>query len=84
MYWQVYLHKAVVAAEKMLVRIIERAQELIDEGIELNTASTTLDFFLKQHQPDDNFIKHLESLHNWMMPMYSAPSKTGVVISIRF
>lgn len=27
MYWQVYLHKAVLAAEKMLVKIIERARE---------------------------------------------------------
>jgi hypothetical protein len=60
MYWQVYLHKTVVAAEKMLVRIIERAQELIASGIELETASKNLDFFLKQHQPDGNFIRHLE------------------------
>jgi HD superfamily phosphohydrolase len=60
MYWQVYLHKAVMAAEKMLVKIIERAQELIANGIELNTSSATLDFFLKQHQPDGNFMKHLE------------------------
>ena len=29
MYWQVYLHKTVVSAEKTLVRIIERAKELI-------------------------------------------------------
>jgi hypothetical protein len=43
-----------------LVRIIERANELIAAGIDLPTASTNLDFFLKQHQPDDNFIKHLE------------------------
>ena len=60
MYWQVYLHKAVMAAEKMLVKIIERAQELIANGIEINTSSAILDFFLKQHQPDGNFIKHLE------------------------
>ena len=60
MYWQVYLHKTVVAAENMLVRIIERAQELIASGIELETASKNLDFFLKQHQPDGNFIRHLE------------------------
>jgi len=60
MYWQVYLHKTVMAAEKMLVKIIERANELIAAGIELPTASSNLDFFLKQHQPDDNFIKHLE------------------------
>ncbi|HEU4470262.1 MAG TPA: HD domain-containing protein [Flavisolibacter sp.] len=60
MYWQVYLHKTVMAAEKMLVRIIERAQELIGNGIELEAASHNLNFFLKEHQPGDNFIRHLE------------------------
>ena len=60
MYWQVYLHKTVVAAEKMLVRVIERAQELIAGGIELQASSAILDFFLKEHQPDGNFIRHLE------------------------
>ena len=60
MYWQVYLHKTVMAAEKMLVRIIERAQELIANGIDLPAASHNLNFFLKEHQPDGNFIRHLE------------------------
>jgi uncharacterized protein len=60
MYWQVYLHKTVVAAEKMLVKIIERANELIANGIELQAASHNLNFFLKEHQPGGNFIKHLE------------------------
>jgi HD superfamily phosphohydrolase len=60
MYWQVYLHKTVMVAEKMLVKIIERAQELIAGGIDLPTASYNLNFFLKEHQPDDNFIRHLE------------------------
>ncbi len=60
MYWQVYLHKTVVAAEKMLVKIVERANELIANGIELQAASHNLNFFLKEHQPDGNFIKHLE------------------------
>ena len=60
MYWQVYLHKTVMAAEKMLVRVIERANELIANGIELPMASTNLAFFLKEHKPGDKFIKHLE------------------------
>ncbi|HWI92118.1 MAG TPA: HD domain-containing protein [Flavisolibacter sp.] len=60
MYWQVYLHKTVLVAEKMLVNIVERAQELIANGIELQAASNNLNFFLKEHQPNDNFIKHLE------------------------
>src|SRR5678810_1010630 len=35
MYWQVYLHKTVIAAEKMLVNIIQRAQDLIAGGTDL-------------------------------------------------
>lgn len=60
MYWQVYLHKTVVVAEKMLVKIIERAQELIAGGVAVPIASPILNFFLKEHQQDDNFIRHLE------------------------
>jgi uncharacterized protein len=60
MYWQVYLHKTVVVAEKMLVKIIERAKELLLNGIDLPVASPTLNYFIKAYQPDGNFIKHLE------------------------
>jgi HD superfamily phosphohydrolase len=60
MYWQVYLHKTVVVAEKMLVNIIERAKELLAAGIDLHAASPILDFFLKEELPKENFIKHLE------------------------
>jgi hypothetical protein len=47
MYWQVYLHKTVVCAEKMLVRIIERARELLERGETVSSSSITLDFFLQ-------------------------------------
>jgi uncharacterized protein len=60
MYWQVYLHKTVMSAEKMLVRIIERANELISNGVELRSATANLDFFLKEHKPDGDFAKHIE------------------------
>ncbi len=60
MYWQVYLHKTVMAAEKMLVKIIDRANELIAAGVDLPTASTNLNFFLKEMQPGEKFIMHLE------------------------
>jgi HD superfamily phosphohydrolase len=33
MYWQVYLHKTVLSAEMMLVKIIRRARELIQKGL---------------------------------------------------
>jgi HD superfamily phosphohydrolase len=46
MYWQVYLHKTVLSAEKMLVRILERARELIMLGVAVPACSPALDFFL--------------------------------------
>ncbi|MFI5156262.1 MAG: HD domain-containing protein [Chitinophagales bacterium] len=47
MYWQVYLHKTVLSAEKMLVKVIERAKKLIDLGIDLKSGSQVLDEFLR-------------------------------------
>ncbi len=45
MYWQVYLHKTVLASEKMLVKIMERVRELYPEfGKELSI-NQPLDFF---------------------------------------
>jgi HD superfamily phosphohydrolase len=46
MYWQVYLHKTVLSAEMMLVKIIRRAKELIGTGQKLKSVSDDLDFFL--------------------------------------
>ena len=52
MYWQVYLHKTVVSAESMLVKIIQRAREKIRSGDKLYSGSESLDFFLS-HSPQD-------------------------------
>lgn len=45
MYWQVYLHKTVIAAEKILVNILKRASELASGGMDL-FASPALRYFL--------------------------------------
>ena len=47
MYWQVYLHKTVVAAEFMLIHALRRAKELTKAGHDL-FASPSLKFFLSQ------------------------------------
>jgi HD superfamily phosphohydrolase len=46
MYWQVYLHKTAVSAERMLVNIIRRAQYLATSGEKL-AASDALSYFLQ-------------------------------------
>jgi HD superfamily phosphohydrolase len=48
MYWQVYLHKTVLSAERMLVSIILRARELLQSGGSLTSTSPALDYFLKK------------------------------------
>ncbi len=52
MYWQVYLHKTVLGAEMLLVKIIRRSRELIQKGVEVAAATPTLAFFLQSRESD--------------------------------
>ena len=54
MYWQVYLHKTVLSAENLLVRVMKRAAELSRDGVEL-FASPALQFFLKTRISKSDF-----------------------------
>ena len=54
MYWQVYLHKTVIAAEQMLVKILERAKEISGQGRRL-FASPCLAYFLNNSISRDDF-----------------------------
>jgi len=49
MYWQVYMHKAVLSAEFMLVEVLKRAHVLTKQGVEL-FGGKELQYFLK-HRP---------------------------------
>ncbi|MDP6921571.1 MAG: HD domain-containing protein [Lutibacter sp.] len=46
MYWQVYLHKTGLAAEKLLEKVLKRAKELVSKGVEV-PASEPLSYFLQ-------------------------------------
>ena len=54
MYWQVYLHKTSVAAEKMLVNILRRAKELVKSGVDL-FATPALRYFLANDVDANSF-----------------------------
>ena len=58
MYWQVYLHKTSVAAEQILIRLLNRAKELVQQGQEL-TMSTALAFFVKNKISKHNFSQEV-------------------------
>lgn len=48
MYWQVYLHKTVLASEKMLVKILERVRALYPEFNKELSINKPLDFFFNE------------------------------------
>lgn len=54
MYWQVYLHKTVVAAEFMLIHVLRRAKELVQSGEQL-FGSPALLFFMEQNISSEDF-----------------------------
>jgi HD superfamily phosphohydrolase len=55
MYWQVYLHKTVIAAEQTLVKILKRSRELAVRGEEVFT-TPALSKFLKKPVSRDAFM----------------------------
>jgi uncharacterized protein len=79
MYWQVYLHKTALCAEKMLVKIIQRAKELISRGEAVPACSATFDFFLQNDITKQRIQQHIDqfcllddydvlsSIKNWMI-----------------
>lgn len=54
MYWQVYLHKAVIASEQMMIQALARAKELSLQGVDL-FSTPALKHFLKNRLQADNF-----------------------------
>ena len=56
MYWQVYLHKTTVSAEKMLINLIQRAKVLATSGMAFQVTDE-LGFFMKETITLEDFKK---------------------------
>lgn len=59
MYWQVYLHKTVLAAENQLIQILKRARELAQSGMDL-FATGTFKKFLTHNYTEKDFVENPE------------------------
>ncbi len=64
MYWQVYLHKTVLAAELMIMKVLKRAKYLRMNGEKL-FASPALDYFLSRNASLDDFYTDDNTLSNF-------------------
>ena len=65
MYWQVYLHKTVLSAEYMLVNVLKRAKELVEQGQSV-WSTPALAFFLQQNFTKTSFFEHPKALDTFL------------------
>lgn len=77
MYWQVYLHKTVVAGEQLLVKILERAKKLSLEGQTL-FATPALQHFLQREVTQEEFFT--EDIH---LKMFSRLDDQDIFTSVK-
>lgn len=77
MYWQVYLHKAVLGTEHLLINIMRRAKELANDGVAL-FASPSFSYFLYQPIAKTDFKKNAEPLQHFV-----ALDDADLIVSIK-
>jgi HD superfamily phosphohydrolase len=77
MYWQVYLHKTVIAAESLLVKILQRASYLAVNGTEL-FSSPAFHYFLYNKPDLESFFLNEEVLN-----IYSELDDFDITTSIK-
>lgn len=61
MYWQAYLHKTALCSELMLVKVVERARQLLAEGHQL-PMTNSLRYFLSNEFTPADFIQRQPEL----------------------
>lgn len=64
MYWQVYLHKTVICAEEMLIKLVKRAQFLASQGKEIS-CSNSLRYFIERSVGADDFKSDVQTLNQY-------------------
>jgi len=77
MYWQVYLHRAVVSSEQLLVMMLKRAQKLVADGQEL-FATPALAFFL-----DDSPGKFKQSNQKFFLKQFALLDDNDILASAK-
>lgn len=82
MYWQVYLHKTVVAAEFLLINVLKRAKELVTQGHSV-FATPTLSVFLNDNFSRENFMENSSVSGKSLIQWYSLLDDNDILTSIK-
>jgi len=83
MYWQVYMHKTVLASENLLVKILQRAKELAEEGHDLY-ATPALKFFLNNKIEADDLIKDGNFTPGLIASTFTRLDDSDILVSAKY
>lgn len=82
MYWQVYLHKTVVAAEFLLINILKRAKDLIKNGIEV-FSTPTLYIFMHNTFSTYDFQNNIHISGKNVLNWYALLDDNDILVSVK-
>ena len=82
MYWQVYLHKTVVSAERMLVNLLRRASDLVAEGKRIASAPA-FDCFLQQEVTASDFRSDDPQKRKMALNRFAALDDTDILSTVK-
>ncbi|MGQ7868263.1 HD domain-containing protein [Sunxiuqinia sp. sy24] len=82
MYWQVYLHKAVLSAEHMLVKVLRRAKELVMSGVDV-FATPALHVFLQHEITMDCFAKQTFAEQQSLLELFVELDDSDLILAMK-
>jgi HD superfamily phosphohydrolase len=83
MYWQVYMHKAVLSSESLLVKTLKRAKELADEGYDLYT-TPALRFFLYNNLSQSDLMDNGKFTPGLIAANFTRLDDADIIISAKY
>lgn len=83
MYWQVYMHKTVLAAETLLGNVLKRAKELANDGVDLY-ATPSLRFFLYNKIGYDDLISEGKFTPDIIAANFARLDDTDIMVSAKY
>jgi len=78
MYWQVYFHKTVIAAENLLVKVLQRAKTIADSDPDL-FATESFNFFLRNNITKENMLDSETEILNY----YTSLDDDDIMVSAK-
>lgn len=83
MYWQVYMHKTVLSSESLLVKVLKRAKELADKGVDMY-ASPALRFFLYNRIGHDDLVHDGKFTPGMVASNFTRLDDSDILVSAKY